>query len=406
MSTEWFGEKRRNMGKNLYILSELFYPDHTSTGYIMTEIAQELAEDGIVNVICGPSGTTTEEDQRAGGTLNSNIKVSRIKMRNWNKNKVIQRIIRLLILSFKMASLLNRRAKNGDKVVVVTNPAPLLLLVARICKWKKLKFIIIVHDVFPENLKAANMISDKGIIYRFLLTVFNKAYDSADRLIVLGRDMKDVFLEKISASDQKVTVITNWSDTENVYPIENVLTGSLKIQFAGNFGRLQGLLPLLEAIKKAKNENLSVDFIGSGAMLGKMKLFIEENKISQTKLFPAFNRSAQNLILNNCDICFVSLAGGMKGLGVPSKTYNILAAGKPIIYIGDPDSEIAKLVDEHNIGWKFDSYGDKLILFLKELTPDCRKEIMKRGNNARLLALNEYSKSSILDKYKKAIFSV
>lgn len=392
------------MKNKTWLISELFYPDQVSTGYIMTAIAEELAKEEQVHIICGPIGYTAIVE--APTALPVNFLINRVAVGNWSKNNLVSRLIRQMLLSIKMGNSLWRNAKSGDTVMVVTNPALLLLLVSKICKWKKLKQVILVHDVFPENLVAANMLSKNNWIYKLLLSLFNQAYQNAQHLIVLGRDMKALFIQKLNWPVNQITVIPNWADTFTIYPILSPPSAQIKLQFAGNFGRLQGLIPLLKAIAKAKNENLSVDFIGEGAMLKAMQSFVQQEQLANVHILPPFKRSEQLAVLNNCDACLVSLNKGMLGLGVPSKTYNILAAGKPIIYIGDVDSEIAILIDEYDIGWKFADFGEALISFLQGLNEETQLEMLRKGKNARNLALHQYQKDKVLYSYKQLIQSI
>lgn len=394
------------MKQNIWIVSELFYPDQTSTAYIMTEIAGFLAMDDQVNVICADRGYQGNDADPAS-QMNPAVKITRVGIGAWNKNKLFSRIIRLLIVTAKIGLRLYKNIRTGDKVVLVTNPAPLLLLASRICKWKKVLLVIIVHDIFPENLHAAGILSDKNFIYKVLRFFFNKAYAGADKLLVLGRDMRELILKKIHSEKHlpEMAIIANWADTDNVYPVEKGSAGPIKLQFAGNMGRVQGLIPLLDAINKANNANIVVEFVGSGAMVGKMNQFIIDQQMMNVRILPAFNRSRQQAVLNDCDIGIVSLASGMTGLGVPSKTYNILAAGKPILYIGDDESEISLLVKEHGIGWGFSDYGEDLVAFLRNLRPDSRESLAKIGQKARDIAVSRYSKNAILTAYKKAIIS-
>jgi len=390
--------------KKTWLISELFYPDQVSTGYIVTAIAEELAKEGAVHVICGPIGyTTIVEEQNA---LPAHIYLNRVKVANWNKNNLFLRAMRQILLTVKMAYSLLRKAKGGDTVMAVTNPAPLLLLVSIICRWKKLKLIILVHDVFPENLVAANLLSKGNFIYRLLLWLFNRAYQNAQHLIVLGRDMKALFQQKLNWSEDKISIIPNWADTAAIYPVLSASSATIKLQFAGNFGRLQGLMPLLSAIEQSNNKDLIVDFIGTGAMLSAMQAFVAKAALKQVHIQAPFKRSEQLRVLNDCDACLVSLGSGMQGLGVPSKAYPIMAAGKAIIYIGHPDSEISILIDEYDIGWKFADFGSELISFLHRINEQTKIEMLNKGKNARNLALSKYAKDKVLASYKQLIQSI
>ena len=120
-------------------------------------------------------------------------------------------------------------------------------------------------------------------------------------------------------------------------------------------------------------------------------------------MFPnKFKRDEQNKILNSCDLAIITLAKGMYGLGVPSKTYNILAAGKPIMFIGDVNSEVALMVKEHGIGYVFPPENQQEIKdFLAGLSLEHRPVLQEMGLKARNLAEISYSESAMLDKYSK-----
>ena len=97
------------------------------------------------------------------------------------------------------------------------------------------------------------------------------------------------------------------------------------------------------------------------------------------------------MVLAACDIALVTLQEGMYGLGVPSKTYNILASGRPILFLGPKDSEIDLLVREKGIGYcGWPEQWDRTVL-------------VEMGKKARVLAETEYSESVILNRFLKAI---
>jgi hypothetical protein len=92
----------------------------------------------------------------------------------------------------------------------------------------------------------------------------------------------------------------------------------------------------------------------------------------------------------------------MYGLAVPSKTYNLLASGKPILYLGPRNSEIYLLVKEHSLGWAFDwSDADLLLKFLNELSFDDLSTFGQFGDNARRLAETTYSEPMQLAKFSR-----
>ena len=403
---ELFGVSSKT--KKLWIVTELFYPEETSTSYILTKIANKLCEKYEVHVICGPEAYELASTMtRSTLTLNKAIYVHRVSNVNLDKNKLLYRIVRFIILSIKLSFSLLKKVKKKDKVLIVTNPAPLLLFVSIIKKIKQFHLSILVHDVFPENTIPAGIFkSEINIIYRLIKAIFDKAYSTADRLIVLGRDMKEVLFDK--TKNASISIIENWADIHSIFSKDRAIWTSfsqkdknlIHIQYAGNIGRVQGLMELLSIIKEANNPLLHFNFIGEGALKSEMILFVEKNNMNNISFLGSYKRDEQNNILNSCDLSVVTLSSGMYGLGVPSKTYNILAAGKPIIFIGDKNSEIGLLINENEIGYCF-SPNDKeqFLLFLKNLSSNELDKLTAMGNKARSLAEIKYSEEIILNKY-------
>ncbi|WP_294285679.1 glycosyltransferase family 4 protein [uncultured Chryseobacterium sp.] len=280
---------------------------------------------------------------------------------------------------------------------------------------KNVELIVLVHDVFPENTIPAGIIkSENSILYKTLRNVFDKAYSQADRLIVLGRDMKIKVEDKIKKSRVKpvIKIIENWGDTENIRPLSkdqvfeagSPLKDKIVFQYAGNIGRVQGLIELLEIIEKVTNNKLAFYFVGEGAVKQKMIDYVETKNIKNVYFGDSYSREEQVTVLNKADIAFVSLAEGMFGLGVPSKTYNILSAGKPVLYLGERNSEIDLLVREKNIGYSFQQHQkDELLHFFNSFDDHSVFDLSIKKENARNAAEQEFSEEIILNKFYQAI---
>jgi glycosyltransferase involved in cell wall biosynthesis len=400
--------------KTFWVLTELFYPEETSTAYIMTQISQHIANSRNVHVICGPAAYQQSQISGNGKDL-SNLKITRVNTGSFDKDKLLQRTFRLLILSWKLAFTLFRKARRQDDVLLVTNPAPLLVMAAFICKWKRLRCYTIVHDVFPENLVAANLIKKKSISYQLLEKIFNNAYSKMSVLLVIGRDMKALFEKKLSGYKQRpdIHIVENWADIDSIIPEnreENALVRQLDInnsiifQFAGNLGRVQGLQELFAVIREIRNPVLHFMFIGEGAMKQELKLYAGAHGMTNVSILDSFPRSRQGEFLNAADVGIVSLQEGMVGLGVPSKSYNILAAGKPILYIGDIAGEIGQMVTDNKVGWCFQLHDkQRLIDFFNQFTIADKERLLLTGIKARELAVNVYSREKMLDKYAQIL---
>lgn len=371
------------MKHKLWIVTELFPPDETSTSYIMGEIANVMVRKYRVGIICGPEVYDKRKklDENNKFHLNPSIDVYRVEGADLDKNTTKGKAISFLLMSKRMITLVKSLVKKGDKVLMVTNPAPMVVLIGRLKAKIGFELNILVHDVFPENTKPAGL---KLPFYGLFKRAFDKAYSKADQLIVIGRDMKAVMEQKVERFAHKpvCNIIENWADIEGIHP-QPFPEGRIILQYAGNIGRVQGLDKVIAQL----TDDVEFHLYGTGAMEGSLK------KIGHPQVFfhgPYF-RSQQNEVLSSCDIAVVTLQDGMYGLGVPSKTYNILASGRPVLFLGPTNSEIDLLVREKGIGYcSWPSKWDK-------------SELAEMGARARQLAVDEYSKATILNKFVNAI---
>lgn len=328
-------------------MTELFPPDETSTSYILGEIANVLVKKYRVGVICGPEiyDKRKKLDEKARFHLDESIVVKRVQVYDFDKNTVIGKTLSFIFMSHCLMSLVHKYVHKGDKVLMVTNPAPLVLLMSRLKKSVDFELNIMVHDVFPENTFPAGL---RLPMYGFIKQMFDKAYAKADQLIVLGRDMQEILMKKVERGSKskgdspRITVIENWADIENIKP-QAMPDGKIILEYAGNIGRVQGLDNIINNLPS----DVEFHIYGTGSVENTLK------RMNHPRVFfhgPYF-RSQQNEVLAACHIALVTLQDGMCGLGVPSKTYNILASGRPILFFGPKNSEIERLVRKSDIGY-------------------------------------------------------
>lgn len=389
-----------------WIISELFYPDEVSTAKILTDIALKKSQRNRVRVICGPAGYEKSYITR-NEKFNSEIEILRVSLPRLNKNKIYQRILRLLLLTLKMTWTVILKVKKGDNIFLTTNPTFLVIPISFLKKIKGYTVEILVHDIFPENLVPAGLIRKNGFKYRVLSKVYNASYQNIDRVIVLGEDMRQLMLNKINHKKSKIEIIPNWADSD-IQQIKNMnisdylgfdTTDKIVFGFAGNLGRLQGILELIDLFILAKNKNIILVIIGDGALRSMIQEKIITEKLRNIYYLGPKPRNEQNLFLNACHIGVVTLICGMKGLGVPSKTYNLMAAGKPLFYIGDDGSEVDNYVNNYECGWSF-SWGEKenILSLLRHISSKTICDIQQKGDRSKIASAN-YTKEKILNLF-------
>ena len=172
-------------------------------------------------------------------------------------------------------------------------------------------------------------------------------------------------------------MIPNWANGKRIGPIEatqNRLRTSLGLSdcfvvgYAGNLGRAHELDTIVAAMTllQARANNAAPDeiaqrirfvFVGGGVQYSKLEHEILERRLTNVQILPYQPQDRLAETLGVADVHLVSLNPALEGLIVPSKFYGIAAAGRPALFIGAPDGEIARLIDQSDSGFSI-SPGD------------------------------------------------
>lgn len=395
------------MKQTLWIISELFPPEETSTGYIMGEIANAMTAKYDVKVIAGPEvyDKNKKADSNNKFRLDESIEVTHVAAVHEDKSSKLSRIKKFLLMSWRLYKVAKKNIKRGDHVLMVTNPFPLIVLMGHLRRHRDFKLSMLVHDVTPEGLYTD--IHIPGAIYPTVERVFNKAYTSTDLLISIGRDMSEILERKCKGRmhQPEIMVIENWGDVESIKPKERKPSDKVVIEYAGNIGNAQGVGEFVDTLHEAGCKNVVFNIWGTGGAEAGIKQKVADYAMQDCVSFngPYF-RSQQIDVLNDCDMALVRLVDGMYGLGVPSKSYNILAAGKPILYIGEKGTEVWRMLEENGNGVCFEpSDTEGLKQFLCSLNADSVSELQEKGKISRNLAEEKYSKEVILQKFVEVV---
>jgi glycosyltransferase involved in cell wall biosynthesis len=202
--------------------------------------------------------------------------------------------------------------------------------------------------------------------------------------------------------EDKLRVIHNWADGELIHPIrpennglrrEWGLNGKFVVGYSGNMGRVHEFETVLRAIEVLrKDSGTAFLFIGGGAQREWLEVRVRERGLSSVRFLPyqARDRLAESLSVP--DVHLISLRPEVEGFVVPSKFYGIAAAGRPTIFVGGTDGEIADLVNESRCGIAVragDSEG--LLAAISQLRDDValREEY---GRNARRIFGQRFDK--------------
>ena len=397
----------------LWVVSEVFYPEFTSTGYYLTAIAEGLSNVFDVQVLCGQPNYSMRGTQAAKRERHNNVEIHRASGTTLNKNVILLKLINMVTLSFSMLFAGIAKFRRGDSVLVVTTPPTMPFLIAIASLMRGCSYTLLIHDCYPEELVAVGKLKPNSFAVRVVDYLNRWLYKHARKIIVVGRDMKKLIEGKSRGLDVPVVVIPNWAEVEEVRPqprSENKLISQLGIEdklivmHAGNIGFPTDVETVIDLLQQLSNdERFHFVFIGDGVKRKLLQQAIDEHHLSNLTLLGPRPRTEQTEFLNACDVGLVSLVGGMYGAAMPSKTYNIMAAGKPILAITDHGSELALVIEENQIGWHLESGNVELLRYTLEQIYDSRDELVGKGSNARLEAERSYSLSRAIERYKEEL---
>lgn len=397
----------------IWIFTEMYFPEQTSTGYLLTKTAEGLAQEYKVKVITGPATNFLQSVDYSSHEIRNNVEIFRCGGTNFDKDWLLGRIINLITRSFAIFWQALRLCKKGDIILVVTNP-PLLPFATILLKFLKgCRFVLLVHDVYPEVLITAGIIADSSWLYKIGQLANSFLYGQAERIISLGRDMTKLINAKLSDNQlEKVSCIPNWAEHEIIHSTSrnnNQLIQELGISdrfiilYAGNMGKTHGIEYLAQSAKDIAMSNQHIHFVFLG--FGAKKLWLEEyaksHRLDNVTILSARPRSEQIVFLNACDVAVIAFMPGMAGVSVPSRTYNQMAAGKAIIAVTDDWSELANVIREEDIGWVVKPGDMESLVNTIRFAAEHFEICTMMGNRAAEVARTKYSFAETDKSYKK-----
>ena len=397
--------------RKIWIVTEFYYPDENATGFLLTSLAKGLSDTQNVGVICRrPTWFSKKEIPRNAGSI---PKVERVWATNFNKENLLLRIVNNFVLSLTISIRLLFKVRSHDTVLVVTNPPTLPYAAAAISRMKGARCIILVYDVYPEVLVAAGLFRADHPLVKLLHLMTAFLFHLVDAIIVLGHDMKNLVAQRYRGTERILHIIPNWADTENIVPtiredngflIQNGIAEKFVVGYVGNIGRTHDIESLVKTAQLlSDSHDIHFLFIGGGAKRRWLDEYVTRNDLKNVTILPYFDRSRQSEVHNACDLSIISFVPGMAGVSVPSRMYNMMAAGKPILAVTDAWSELATVVREENIGWVISSRNPSDIAECIVRAKQQPEVLLEMGQRARKAVVRDYSFNQTLRRYESLV---
>lgn len=342
-----------------------FTPDTAPTGLVMTRIVDELVHLGReVHVVTALPWYRTHgiEDGWSG-------KLVRRERTEWgsitrvhpfpgdDKTNLFRRALGFIaysVLAGVQALLAGGAFRKVDAVVAMSPPLTLGLTGWIVSVLRRGPFVFNIQDVFPDAAVETGAITNRHII-RLASLLERSSYRVADAVTVLSDDLRDNVVAKLPADRiDTVHVIPNFVDTEVIVPGDRLtrhrrdlgLGDQPVVLYAGNVGFSQSL-ELMIAAARALPE---VQFLINGDGAARASLEAAAGNLANLRFSGYIDGSRLSELLATGDIHVVPLKAGLGRVSVPSKTYSILAAGRPAVAAIDPGTAVPVMLSESGGG--------------------------------------------------------
>lgn len=405
--------------KIVYVVPH-FAPDVAATGSLATQIVNEWAGRGhSIDVVTsfpwyrkhrieeGYEGKLVRHEDTAWG------RITRLHpFPAPDKTNLIRRGLSFGGFS-TVAAAVGARGGSADVVVAMSPPLTLGATGWAIAKARRARYVFNVQDIFPDVAVEIGAIENRSVI-RAALALERWCYRRADAITVLSDDLAANVRAKADRAD-KVHVIPNFVDTDvikpgpadNGYRAEFGLTGKKVVMYAGNIGLSQSLDIVIEAAEAlAHHEDVVFVINGEGAT----RKALEERARGLANVRFVELQSPERLpeVLAAGDIHLVPLRGGLASSSFPSKTYSILAAGRPLVASIDEGSEIARVVERAGAGiTTAPDDSTALTAAIERLlkSPDEAREMGRRGRKYAEVHVSPRSVAQAYEDLFKALAS-
>lgn len=356
---------RSSNGVGVVVLCPHYAPDNAPTGTVMTRIVDELVERGHrVHVVtslpwyrnhtieAGWTGKLVRRETTAWGSI------TRVHpFPGDDKSNLLRRAIGFVAYS-ALAGIQGLRTdgwfRRAECVIAMSPPLTLGVTGWLVARLRRSPLIFNIQDVFPDAAIETGAISNRTIIGTAKL-LERWSYRLADVVTVLSSDLAENVQSKLPASHHSsVHVIPNFVDTEAIQPGDRLtayrdelaLGAGPVVLYGGNVGFSQSLDLVLAAAESMPGVTFLIN--GDGAA----RSTLEANGAHLPNLRFAGYIAPDRLseLLATGDVHVVPLKAGLGRVSVPSKTYSIMAAGRPVVAAIDPGTAVPVMLEESGGG--------------------------------------------------------
>ena len=397
----------------MIFVNRFYAPDESATSQMLTDLAEALARSGIeVEVLCsrqlyGHAGADLPATEVLRG-----VSVRRLTTTRFGRDSLIGRAVDYATFYLRAAASMLGRLRRGDVLVVKTDP-PLLSLVGWLAaRCRGARLVNWLQDLYPEVASRLALSPVPRPVEALLRAARDRTLATARVNVVLGTSMREYLIGRGIAA-ARISICENWADEDRLRPLAascSELRGRLGLgscfvaAYSGNLGRAHDSTTILEAACALRDDpDIVFLMVGGGAGMRSLETQVRARGLTNFRFTPYQSREALSDSLAAGDVHLVSLRPELEGLVVPSKLYGILAAGRPVVFVGDPAGELAGLIASTEVGISVGS-GDPagLCRALRTLRDDEGRRT-RMGIRARVVFEERYTLAAAVARWRQVL---
>ncbi len=341
-------------------VNRYFHPDESATSRMVSSLAFGLAQTGIeVSVVTGRYHHDDPATVLMPRETVDGVEVHRIATSHFGRQRLAGRASDYASFHAGAATWCLAHLRHGDIVIACTDPPLLSVSLAMACALRRAPLVNWLHDIFPEVAIELGMIGRRGLPGRVMLAVrdwsLRRAVLNVVPTVAMARGLRGRGIE-----ENMIAIVPYWSEEDEIRPVapagnplrtEWGLRDCFVVGYSGNFGRAHEFATLLDAAERLRDApDIRFLLIGGGFGRQRVEDEIRRRKLDNILLRPLQPRERLAESLSAADVHLVSLLPALEPYVVPSKLYGILAAGRPALFIGAGDGEVATLLRSRDLG--------------------------------------------------------
>jgi colanic acid biosynthesis glycosyl transferase WcaI len=395
---------------SIAVLYHFFPPDEIQSAMHYGDLASGLSARGW-QVSAHPNIWSSDDQSVRFSTHEEwqGVSIKRIWRPNLAQASDKGRFVNAAWMIFRWSLLALTLKPRPDVLMIGTDPI-LSLVVARV--WKILspdtKVVHWCFDAYPEAAIADGVLPRRGLLTHLFTSLMGAAYSSCALIVDLGPCMRSILLKYPSPARRET--IVPWAFEEPAVPLPMAVSERLSIfgetplalLYSGSFGRAHSYEELLDLAELLRPSGAKLVFSVRGKRQEELKQAVARRNVAIGFVPFASSDKLQDR-LACADIHVVTLRSDWTGMVVPSKFFGALAAGRPILFVGSPESSLAQWIREFDIGWiltreNLPAIATQLLAYV-----DSADEIRAMQKRCFAVYRQFFSQASQIEKFDQAL---